>query len=1120
MAKRGEYGIGSDQSSRAVDSRRRGYGVMFNPAASRSRLRIVDSGVRYEIRLTDDGRVQYRVEGSAWTDLVPLLDPCNDVVPPPFLSYDERRSGTALESIVFDMIAVGRGRVLAKEAGTDRVFHLVMDELFRTHTADCKHLARGPERTQDPPVPGTYWKLDPEFFTTGAPSIVSPHELVLNYSMHPATMRFRVFHEVLELGVADAMLVLQKPRVWYLIDTRPPLMITGPEDLRITEIAFEQKFAGSEGLDRLRNVIRDSYAAFKEKAAATIAEIVESLTGSFWTTARKRQLGVAIGGALGGIIGAVAGGAIGGPIGALGGAALGAIGGAIVGNFVMPAILDSFIPSMLEGFADALADRIIDELAKRTQESIAAEGFGALVLPANTGVMLAAYGLRQGDAGTRALDTFGGNLCIHPMKAMTKLKETFPENKSLATILAELMRDARGGDPVPNSPPAGVPTYERVRYDRIDGADPREPRTAIHYVRVLDLGVGYSHWSEHWQRSYGTEMNNLVATRPVAQQERYNLLQYRLLNGPVVDADGYNDGTCNFYQLVELGKAEEDRPKYAILWMDEQSYISQRWRLLHPTDDVRGDWFSIQRVLADNVRDHQDFFEFDPARYWSPFDAGFIHEGTRMLVRRQLVVVTGYIERAERHAIFTICFNYGVCDHTWRWRDFPSGDQRMLSDGAIGRAPQPLPKPMEWSGDTVVYVNTLELRDDLVLHVRGKTRVPHHDDLVDARWFQTYLPSSFRQRPRHTRLDGGMPPRGFVHRWHLISEAAFRRADRHYQLGVYDPLTESRCQYYEVELLEGEDGALPPIPSLSRQVWRNDPKSATPPLTINTDNVNLWFSKRSNGYIPLTRANWIEERRHLTMSMYEPTTRFRLLRRAPLGIIAVFFDKRDDELQSASPLPRETDLALDDVEVTDVEAEFVSAFATAGGGRAGGDFEVVGPGPGPHLPPAVPKKIRVIFKAHKQVLRPPVVTRVVVTRRLLGGLTVALQVSFWTPLSVDEVYENIWKMRIAALSDLSADGVVPLFQSFVFEDFVRQGVPDRPLPFDYTATDLGPEHCYTYVWTDLHPLTGLFLATFCTARGRFEFGTSAWFEDVVGHRSTPDILEFDEVVIDPPQPVP
>ncbi len=38
------------------------------------------------------------------------------------------------------MIAVGRGRILAKEAGTDRLFHLVMHELFRTHRVtgpDC-----------------------------------------------------------------------------------------------------------------------------------------------------------------------------------------------------------------------------------------------------------------------------------------------------------------------------------------------------------------------------------------------------------------------------------------------------------------------------------------------------------------------------------------------------------------------------------------------------------------------------------------------------------------------------------------------------------------------------------------------------------------------------------------------------------------------------------------------------------------------------------------------------------------------------------------------------------------------------------------------------------------------
>jgi hypothetical protein len=52
------------------------------------------------------------------------------------------------------------------------------------------------------------------------------------------------------------------------------------------------------------------------------------------------------------------------------------------------------------------------------------------------------------------------------------------------------------------------------------------------------------------------------------------------LNGPLSDGDQFADGTCNFYILVRL--AENGR--FVVLYCDEQTLFTQRWRLAHPID--------------------------------------------------------------------------------------------------------------------------------------------------------------------------------------------------------------------------------------------------------------------------------------------------------------------------------------------------------------------------------------------------------------------------------------------------------------------------------------------------------------------------------------------------------
>jgi hypothetical protein len=268
MTQKGEYRLEYTPFQSVVSHPRR-HGVMFNPSSSRSRLRIVDSGRRYELRLTDDGAVQYSLDGITWRPILPLHDPCTGEIPPPvpaFVSFDVKRSGEPINPPPrFDMIAVGRGRVLAKESGTDRLFHLVMDELHRTHTVTghgCNLSVECTDRTEDPPVPGFYMKLDPEFFTRDeAPPL--PPEAERNYAEHPGSLRLPVYAELLRQNALDMMPAFQRPRVWYLIDARSPLMIVGPEDLRFNEDDLNIVFTKERILEILKTAKGTADETFK-----------------------------------------------------------------------------------------------------------------------------------------------------------------------------------------------------------------------------------------------------------------------------------------------------------------------------------------------------------------------------------------------------------------------------------------------------------------------------------------------------------------------------------------------------------------------------------------------------------------------------------------------------------------------------------------------------------------------------------------------------------------------------------------------------------------------------------------------------------------------------------------
>ncbi len=246
MAK-GDYTLFDNVPFQSVTAHARRYGVMFNPSSSRSRLRLRDSGKRYRVRLTSLGKVEYRTDSDAdWKTITPLKDICTQQPFPAFISHEKLRIGEPLSDIVFDQIAVGRGRIIGKEAGTDRLFHLYIDELFRSWNVQCNPEERAMPIDDDDGVPSFNdltdisvppfnMKVDPECFIDGPPSVIVPPEGTRDFKNHPGSLRLPVFNELLDSGISDVMLVLERARTWYLKDTRSQLSIVSQDDLAFSD---------------------------------------------------------------------------------------------------------------------------------------------------------------------------------------------------------------------------------------------------------------------------------------------------------------------------------------------------------------------------------------------------------------------------------------------------------------------------------------------------------------------------------------------------------------------------------------------------------------------------------------------------------------------------------------------------------------------------------------------------------------------------------------------------------------------------------------------------------------------------------------------------------------------
>ncbi|HET6978327.1 MAG TPA: hypothetical protein VFI24_18495 [Pyrinomonadaceae bacterium] len=416
-----------------------------------------------------------------------------------------------------------------------------------------------------------------------------------------------------------------------------------------------------------------------------------------------------------------------------------------------------------------------------------------------------------------------------------------------------------------SDPPWWVEKHSPVTYRRDTGEEIKP--LVVKYDKVLDIGVGHVHLHQQYMHIVGGEMQ--------AQFIEWLTYVYRFFNGGVWDGDGYVDGTSNYYALVKYTpkpnpKPDDPfRPRFGILFQDEQAYFSQRWRIVGP-DDKNGATFSIASDLS------RPEYAFDRDRFWDPFWADLIDDNSRMAVSAQVLLVTGKAPNSNSWRIYSINSSWGTMDRSWRWRDFPPGTTVGETDKLVTDENIPA------SGSNCVYPQTIRLRDDMTLHVKGYGMVG--DNQVLGHWYQRYLPAD--NKPFPVALpQNQIPPVGYPHKWKFLSKDVFRLADNFSHFGVYDQV-DSRLRYYNVTPVSQADA--------------NTLAEATGP--------EPWFDDAHQLYISQWKFRWDDPRNPgaepiKTPSLFNADTRLKIVKRGDRWI-AMMWDKRDDDLVEFERLPR------------------------------------------------------------------------------------------------------------------------------------------------------------------------------------------------------------------------
>ena len=623
--------------------------------------------------------------------------------------------------------------------------------------------------------------------------------------------------------------------------------------------------------------------------------------------------------------------------------------------------------------------------------------------------------------------------------------------------------------------------------------------------KVLDIGVGHAHWHEQRCSIYGGEMDSLDGRGLPPCLEGRNA--YQLFNGPVDDQGGFIDNTINYYVLAQFAEGDwrddEAIPAtaFGVLWLDEQAVLSERWRLLDPADCQFG---SFKDVIPSAIVQYldKDFwhpsFRFDRSKFWCPMRAGYVTPRSRMAVSRAVVVVSGRDPATRRWELYSINFGFGTADRTWRWRALPwlAGDARPDRFG---------------------------LREDMTLYVEEDS---HRDG--SCYWYQKYLPACVTLTPSGEELEVqgkkegdaaplrevsriAKPAQGFAHPWQCLPKDVFWFVHTHFShFGSYESRVNWRWQYYTVKVLEGE-GVLRSASESERWIesgdqleivhdaidWErlNDILRNGPDAQFGADLMadliamagsvpggiagaisgeasRMLFGTlgeaRDVGAIRAAlcaaynelRDESLIRRRH-RKGLFLPTFSLSLRFRKPLGWIMVHADKRDDDL-----LPFR---GFEDSGATPLDVRLVSSERNA--------------------------SVRLRIEEYHKVIDAPQVSASEVAVVKAADAEPRLRVRI-KPCVEKKLDENVWRIKLGWLTrnaEHELDGFEVLF------DEVRADAP----------TQVAAGGWHTYEWSLDGRADIAKLGRACSESGRRNFGTSLWFEDVVGHVATPDSVSFE-----------
>jgi hypothetical protein len=600
----------------------------------------------------------------------------------------------------------------------------------------------------------------------------------------------------------------------------------------------------------------------------------------------------------------------------------------------------------------------------------------------------------------------------------------------------DLLSQYIAANPSSTDPPLWVAKHSPVTYVRDDGKIV-EP-LVVKYEKVLDIGVGHVHLHQQYQHTVGGEMQ--------AQFIDWLTYVYRFFNGGVWDGDGYVDGTSNYYILVKYAPPPpppnpmpvdlppQPWPEYGILFQDEQAYFSQRWRIVGP-DDTQGVMFSIARDLS------RPEYEWNKKTFWCPFWAHYINEDSRMAVSAQVLLVTGKDTSVNKWRIYSINASWGTMDRSWRWRDFPPGIN--INDATDAKVTDDTIPATSTANS--VYPQTIRLRDDMTLHVKGY-RMDGTTPVL-GHWFQRYLPADNKPFPVALQ-ENQMPPVGYPHKWKFVTRDVFKLADTFSHFGVYDQVN-ARLRYYDVTPISNYDAGmlqtyLAPEESWSKEPWKYDPwVDDTQQLYISQWKFK-WDDPDHPGAAPIPKP-----------SLFNPDTRLHIVKRGNRWI-AMMWDKRDDDLVEFERLPMTVTLKKTN--------------------PAGG----------------VPIQVRVTLSGHHRLLDPPMVRDAYFWWEADGTAGVA----FVTEKSeLDFMYQNVAKFRMAVLVP-KADNPAKLDHVAFLLDQSTEGVFSNPR-----------SRAYEFRWMPSVTDRNL-LQTNCTEDAERSRGASIWFENIVGNVAPPEQIHW------------